>query len=246
MSRDDAGRPGDPMEHLSRREEEAAAELTAELARGLPYAEPDELPPALKARLLSIGETMVRDDARARAQREAAERTARPSDPTARFRTWGGWLAAAAALLLWVLVPRAPRERVDDTARLRSELLATAAAVSTIAWTATTDSTAIGASGDVVWSDARQRGVMRFVGLRPNDRARYQYQLWIFDETRDKAYPVDGGVFDVPAGASEVLVPIDARVPVGKAVLFAITVEPPGGVVVSTRERIALLAERKS
>ena len=54
---------------------------------------------------------------------------------------------------------------------------------------------------------------------------------------------MDGGVFDVPPGADEVIVPIRARLPVGEAVLFAITVEPPGGVVVSTRERIALVAQ---
>jgi anti-sigma-K factor RskA len=70
-----------------------------------------------------------------------------------------------------------------------------------------------------------------------------QYQLWIFDKNRDERYPVDGGVFDIPPGAHEVFVPIDARVPVGEAVLFAITVEPPGGVVVSKRDRIALVAK---
>ena len=43
-------------------------------------------------------------------------------------------------------------------------------------------------------------------------------------------------------GATAVFVPIDARVPVGDVAMFAVTVEPPGGVVVSTRERIALLA----
>ena len=68
-----------------------------------------------------------------------------------------------------------------------------------------------------MWSDTAQRGVMRIVGLQPNDRARWQYRLWIFDKARDQKYPVDGGVFDVPAGASEILVPIDARVPVGDA-----------------------------
>jgi anti-sigma-K factor RskA len=87
---------------------------------------------------------------------------------------------------------------------------------------------------------------MRIAGLQPNDRQRWQYQLWIFDKTRDQKYPVDGGVFDIPAGQTEVLVPIDARLPVSEAVLFAVTVEPAGGVVVSTRERIALLAQRKS
>jgi hypothetical protein len=38
-------------------------------------------------------------------------------------------------------------------------------------------------------------------------------------------------------------VPIRARLPVGKPVLFVITVERPGGVVVSSRERIALVAK---
>ena len=48
---------------------------------------------------------------------------------------------------------------------------------------------------------------------------------------------------DIPAGATEVVVPIDAKVAVGEPYLFAITVEPPGGVVVSSRERIALVAQ---
>ena len=40
-----------------------------------------------------------------------------------------------------------------------------------------------------------------------------------------------------------VCVPIDARLPIGKPTLFAITVEKPGGVVVSKRERLPLLAK---
>ncbi|MEL6545551.1 MAG: hypothetical protein AAFQ82_13050, partial [Myxococcota bacterium] len=58
---------------------------------------------------------------------------------------------------------------------------------------------------------------------------------------RNEAHPVDGGVFDSDGG--EVLVPIDPRVPVGEATLFAITLEKPGGVVVSTRERLVLVAQ---
>jgi hypothetical protein len=38
-------------------------------------------------------------------------------------------------------------------------------------------------------------------------------------------------------------VPIDPRLPIGKPTLFAITVEKPGGVVVSKRERLPLLAQ---
>jgi anti-sigma-K factor RskA len=84
---------------------------------------------------------------------------------------------------------------------------------------------------------------MRFVGLPANDTSAEQYQLWIFDGTRDDRYPVDGGVFDIPAGATEVVVPIHARLPVRQAALFAVTVERPGGVVVSSRERIVALAQ---
>lgn len=84
---------------------------------------------------------------------------------------------------------------------------------------------------------------MRFQGLKANDPKRYQYQLWIFDEARDARYPVDGGVFDV-AGA-ETIVPIVAKVRVNQPTLFAITIEPPGGVVVSKREHIVLTAAVK-
>ena len=132
---------------------------------------------------------------------------------------------------------------VASVAVLRDSLLTRDTASRTLVWTATADSSAKGASGDVVWSNRAQAGVMRIVGLEPNTTKRWQYQLWIFDRTRDDRYPVDGGVFDVPAGASEVLIPIDARLPVGDAVMFAVTVEPPGGVVVSKRERIVLLAK---
>jgi hypothetical protein len=38
-------------------------------------------------------------------------------------------------------------------------------------------------------------------------------------------------------------VPITARVRVGKPVLFAVTIERPGGVVVSAREHIVVLAK---
>jgi anti-sigma-K factor RskA len=53
---------------------------------------------------------------------------------------------------------------------------------------------------------------------------------------------VDGGVFDVSSDG-EVIVPINARLRVSRATLFAVTVEKPGGVVVSSRERIAALAK---
>ncbi|MCG8587832.1 MAG: anti-sigma factor [Proteobacteria bacterium] len=156
-----------------------------------------------------------------------------------------GWLAAAAILvfaLLGVVPPLlepAPPNPVDA----RNDLLANQADAIRIAWTATGDPAGPEATGDVVWSDQRQQGYMRFSGLAANDPSVSQYQLWIFDATRDERHPVDGGVFDIPAGETEVVVPIHARLPVAQAALFAITVERPGGVVVSTRERLPLLAK---
>lgn len=222
----------------------AAAELTAALASTIPDAEMP-MPDSLAAKVIGTGEALVRSQPRAISVPRAQATTR--TNPFA----WAGWLAAAAALVLWIATPRtAPPAPVESVAasvgRLRDSLLTRDSAVQRLAWTATKDSAAQGASGDVVWSARDQAGVMRIAGLQPNDRSRWQYQLWIFDKTRDEKYPVDGGVFDVPAGTNEILIPIDARVPVGDAVMFAVTVEPAGGVVVSTRERIALLAQRGS
>lgn len=86
-------------------------------------------------------------------------------------------------------------------------------------------------SGEVHWSTATQRGYMEFDGLPVNDPTKQQYQLWIVDPGRD-AEPVDGGVFNVTQ-TGRVRVPIDAKLPIVHPAAFALTVEKPGGVVVS-------------
>jgi hypothetical protein len=226
----------------------AAAELTALLAQEARTGA-DELPAHLADRIVGVGEALVRTT-RTTAQSPTAVTPlpARPASPLRSVAMWGGWLAAAAAMVIWVASPRAtpsvPRTALAaNGAALRDSLLNADSTLVRLAWTATADSSAHGATGDVVWSAKAQRGVMRIAGLLPNDGKRWQYQLWIFDKQRDQKYPVDGGVFDIPPGSREVFVPIDARVPVGEAVMFAITVEKAGGVVVSTRERVALLAK---
>ena len=135
-----------------------------------------------------------------------------------------------------------PAVAIDGRVALRDSLLATPALVRR-AWSTTGDSAAIGAEGEVLWDPVSQRGLMRFTRLASNDPRTWQYQLWIFDQQLDERYPVDGGVFDIPPGETDVLVPIRARLAVNEAVLFAVTVERPGGVVVSNRERIAVLAK---
>lgn len=162
--------------------------------------------------------------------------------------TWAPWVAAAAGIVLAIFAwlwnaQRAPHVVGSPTvAERRAHLLANAKDAETLAWTATPDEAARGASGDVIWSASAQEGYMRFVGLAPNDRTKHQYQLWIFDGERDDKFPVDGGVFDVDSNG-EVIVPISPKLHVGSLKMFAVTVEQPGGVVVSKRERIVVLAK---
>jgi len=164
---------------------------------------------------------------------------------------WTGWLAAAAMLALllgtWLkggasLLPHATASAAEE----RGRLLASAKDARVLPWTTTKDVAAEHASGDVVWSQSEQKGFLRFRGLAANDRTKAQYQLWIFDKTQD--YPVDGGVFDATPNAEggEIVVPIHSKLPVGAPTLFAVTVEKPGGVVVSKRERIVVTAKAET
>lgn len=218
------------LEALSPEEREAlrAADLLGEVERlelaaarlsdALEVGPPEPLPPSVEA--------LVR--AGARGYLGAAPGRAAGAPRRAR------WAAVAAAALAftggaWVAAARsgpAPR----SAAELRAELLAQPDALR-LAWEPPTAPRARGATGDVVWSTARQEGCLRLVGLTPNDPVTEHYQLWIVDPTRDRE-PVDGGVFDVPA-ATEVLTPIAARLRVDSPELFAITLEKRGGVVVS-------------
>ncbi len=168
-----------------------------------------------------------------------------------RARRWRGYAtvamavcAAAVVLLIWFVRDSGPASTMADIMQEREMLLSQQGDVFVWPWQAGPDATAQGASGDVVWSDGAQQGFMRIRGLAANDPDEFQYQLWIFDAGRDERYPVDGGVFDISADAAEIVIPIAAKLRVGDPALFAVTVERPGGVVVSSRERIALLAEQ--
>jgi hypothetical protein len=218
----------------------AAAFAVAEVA-------PEAMPAGLAARL----EAAVPRPAPAPSADRAARR-ARPRWDRGPALAWAvAGAAAALAIAAWLRPPSVVvRETVrtvevrppppPSPAEARAALLAAAPDARVLPWSATPDAAARGASGDVVWSESRQQGYMRIRGLAPNDPARAQYQLWIFDGQREEAHPVDGGVFDV--GQGEVVVPIRAAVKVFEPKLFAVTVERPGGVVVSRRERIVLTA----
>jgi hypothetical protein len=173
-----------------------------------------------------------------------------------------GWLAAAACLVLavfgWMRSPaplEAPPVAVlpptpqpapppppapPTPAEERAALLAKSDSIK-VTLGATKDPAAKGVSGDAVWDPMTQKGFLHFVGLASNDPAVKQYQMWIFDAARDQRYPIDGGVFDVPADVNEVVIPINASLPVTKAAAFAVTVEKSGGVVVSARQHVVAL-----
>ena len=162
----------------------------------------------------------------------------RPSTSTARRLAWAGWIAAAASLLVaalaWrgVLFPTLPS--------VERELAALRASVRPTPLIATDHRLAAGASGEMVWSGPGQRGFLTVRGLAEVNPQQGTYQLWIFDAERDARYPVDGGVFAVNDAARPTIVPVRPTLVVRKPSLFAVTLEPPGGVVVSDRKRIML------
>lgn len=133
-----------------------------------------------------------------------------------------------------------PSPRTLSNAELRDELVRNVAVIRAN-WAPGNVKELRDVSGDVVWSDEKQVGYMRFRGLPVNDPTKEAYQLWIYDKTQDKTTPIDGGVFDVQSDG-EVVIPIDAKLKAVEPGMFLLTIEKPGGVVVSKRERIAALA----
>ncbi len=141
------------------------------------------------------------------------------------------WLAAAAAIALAAIAwwPRLQSIGGDPTlAEARAAFITNAPDLVRIPWN---DAADLGIAGEVVWSTTAQKGYLTFRGLPQNNPQDLQYQLWIFDEQRPNFPAVDGGVFDALAAGEEVIVPINAKLEVFRPTLFAITTEPPGGVV---------------
>lgn len=168
----------------------------------------------------------------------------RPARPP--FTNQLPWLLAAACLVaaLFAWMPKDTNSTNPiDLAQARANLIQSAKDLDLIQIDWAQGTTPIpNTSGDIVWSSQRQQGFMRFRGLPINIPTKQQYQLWIFDKNQSDKTPVDGGVFDITADG-EVIVAIDPKLQVQEPLLFAITIEKPGGVVVSSRERLPLLAK---
>ena len=148
-----------------------------------------------------------------------------------------GWLLAAMFALAFIVLRTDPTASTGTPAEIAStaapvgELLAEADTL-VAPWNPPTEAGYEQVTGEVVWNNRRQQGYLRLAGMPVNDAQTMQYQLWIVDPDRDKN-PIDGGVFDIPVGQREVLIPINAKLAVVEPKAFAITAEQPGGVVVS-------------
>lgn len=210
--------------------------IAAALAVGLTPPDPEPMPEHLR-RLCA---QQARD---ALGARSPVPQPSRPPAAPRRFTPspWLGWWAAAACLCLAVAswLRPSPVSLPVDVVQARQELLNDRDSI-----TVQLDGVGPGsaARGDVVWNKRSQSGYMRLDGVAVNDPTRSQYQLWIFDKKQDERYPVDGGVFDV-ARPGELVLPIRAPIKVVEPYMFAVTVEKPGGVVVSARDPVVLLGQ---
>lgn len=150
-----------------------------------------------------------------------------------------GWSAAAAMLIfsLWFTREKPPLPPAQAQIQLRAE------ATDLIERKFEGLGDFKQAAGSVIWSDQLQQGYMILKGVPANNPAQAQYQLWIVDPARDADSPVDGGVFDIPADGSPVVVPIAAKLALKQPQAFVITLEQPGGVVKSKQEKVVALAK---
>lgn len=195
---------------------------------------PRAMPAELKARLAKQGELMIGST-----HGTASGTATAPSS----YRIGGslGWLAAAAIALVaavgwWPRLAGPPTYR-QELAKLTEEDPGT----QIVEFEAMKDPAAPKLSGKIYWSQAQQKGYMRVKDLGANNPSQEQYQFWLFDKSRE--HPVDGGVFNLADGqldraTGEYLIPIHAKLDVRDPVMFAVTVEKPGGVVVTKQERV--------
>lgn len=182
----------------------------------------------------------------------------RGSTPRRSIWNWLGWTVAALACIallvnIWLTRVSPPQEigkatpqptaspAPPNSAQQREQLLASGDVIQKN-WTDFNPKQPRNVSGDVVWSNSRQKGFVRFHNLPVNDKAKETYQLWIFDKSRDAKTPVDGGVFDVDQNG-DVVIPIDAKLKIGEPKMFAVTAEKPGGVVISKLGKVMAVAK---
>ncbi|MBN9119144.1 MAG: anti-sigma factor [Planctomycetes bacterium] len=205
---------------------------------------PEEMPAALAEKLYVASVALTPTSAPVRSPSKPRESGGRPA-----WAMWGGWVVAASlagvlAYVLWskpkegVVLPTPALPTLDQ---VRDDIKKNAD------WKPATFAAAKGnLSGNVVWSDVKQDGVLEVKGLPPNDPKKERYQLWIMDGTRGPdAKPISAGLFDIRPG-SPTLVRVNASIPIGDAAAFAISKEPPNGGPQPTLDQILLVMPAKA
>jgi hypothetical protein len=225
--------------------EQLALEHTAALAM-VALAPAVQMPKALQDRLAAAGLAFCSEQRRRRLT--ALPRTAVPALPAAEYEVSGGrslrsvvgtiLVGLAAGFALWFALRSEPV--IPSAAEQRASLLAMDPKAMHAAWKPGPSPKSGTVSGEVVWSQERQQGFLTFQGLPPLDDE-HRFQLWIVDANREGA-PVDGGVFGLANGNVETVVPVQARLPIGKPAAFVVTVETKAGVVVSKQEHVVAIA----
>lgn len=219
----------------------------------------EAMPEALRAKILTDGYELFDAKAQPKKVDSVDEREGTvyaPASGRRPFWDWFGWAVAAAACIVLginiyttrmgsgeiagVTTTPTPERRLGPE-QMREQLIASAPDLVRVTVGAGTVQD-IKPTGDIVWSDAKQTGYVRLTGLPKNDPRRQTYQLWIVAENQDPKTPVDAGIFDINSDG-EVIIPIDPRVKVSNPQAFAITIEKPGGVVVSKQEKVAALGK---
>lgn len=198
----------------------------------------EQMPEGLSSRLQSMASGFIADS-----RTSDAAITSTVARSSMRVSEMVAWLCVAASIAYVLIIPFPVKRNLNvSLSSQRDSLIASASDIIRSKWQSTKPDPSIDTEfGDVVWSTASQQGFMTVRGLPVNDATIEQYQLWIIDPTRDEK-PVDGGVFDI-SSTGESIIPIRAKLRVDKPNVFAITVEKPGGVVVSDQKRLPLLAK---
>ncbi len=231
-------------------------EITAAAISMVDFTADEPLPPHLFSKIAADADTYVGAEAQVDTPWPPPYKSDTDEKPSGSWFGVFGWLVATAACIalainIWVTrqqppveIAKAPpveRPKVLTPAEMREAMINSTSDIIRANWAPGNIKELKDISGDIVWSDDKQAGYMRLRGLPVNETSKETYQLWVFDKTQDKATPIDGGTFDVSA-SGEVVIPINANLKAEDPGMFAITVEKPGGVVVSKREKVAALA----
>jgi Anti-sigma-K factor rskA len=216
----------------------------------------EQMPAHLQSRILADAEKHFAPAPR-EAKEEEFQKTFAFEPKRSSVLTWLGWAVAAAACAvlgvnLWMTraplpqtagVQPTPITTPAPTIEQEFQQLLAANDATKVSWTDFDPKKPRGITGDVVWSNSKQKGYIRFHNLPPNDKSKQTYQLWIFEKNpQDQKKPIDGGVFDVDKNG-DVIVPINAKLKVVQPAMFGVTVEKPGGVVESELKDVVAVAK---